>query len=87
MPAMRPRVSTEGGKVILPEMAILLVPEEPMASTAFFTFQVQKSNEQEEVREAARRSRGSDYFQIPGWFWDEMTSRRWAFSTCPITAS
>lgn len=74
MPAMRPRVSTEGGEVIMPEMAILLVPEEPMASTAFFTYQVQKSNEQDEVREAGLRYMGADYFQIPEMFSDEMTA-------------
>ncbi len=74
MPAMLPRVSTKNGRVIIPAMAMLLVPEEPSASTAFFKFQVQKTNEMEEVREAALRYLGADYFQLPKLFSDEMTA-------------
>jgi hypothetical protein len=74
MPAMRPCVSTDSRKVIIPEMTLLLILEEPSASTAFFKFQVQKTNDQEEVREAALRYMGADYFQIPEMFSDEMTA-------------
>jgi hypothetical protein len=74
MPATRPRVSTKSGRVLMPAMAVLLVPQEPSASTAFFKFQVQKTNEPEEVREAALRYLGADYFQLPELFSDEMTA-------------
>jgi hypothetical protein len=74
MPAMRPRVSTKDGKVIIPAIVLLLVLEESAASTAFFKFQVQKTNELEEAREAALRYLGADYFQIPESFSDEMTA-------------
>jgi hypothetical protein len=74
MPAMRPCVSTKDGKVISPAVVLLLVPEEPAASTAFFKFQVQKTNEPEEAREAALRYLGAEYFQIPELFSDEMTA-------------
>lgn len=71
-PAMRPRVSTKIGTVIIPAMIVLLVPEEPSASTAFFKFQVQKTNEMEEARAAALKYLGADYFQLPELFSDEM---------------
>ncbi len=74
MPATRPRVSTRSGKLILPAMTVLMVPEAPSVSTAFFKFQVQKSNEPDEVRGAALRYLGADYFQLPELFSDEMTA-------------
>lgn len=58
----------------MPAMAVLLVPQEPSASTAFFKFQVQKTNEPEEVREGALSYLGADYFQLPELFSDEMTA-------------
>lgn len=74
MPATRPRVSSQSGKVIVPAMVVLLIPQEPSASTAFFKFQVQKTNELEETREAALRYLAADYFQQPELFSDEMTA-------------
>ncbi len=74
LPAMRPRISGKDGTVISPAVNVLLVPEEPSASTAFFKFQLQKTNEPEEVREAALKYLGADYFQIPELFSDEMTA-------------
>jgi len=74
MPAMRPRVSTKSGRVIVPAMTALLVPEEPSASTAFFKFQMQKTNEMEEARAAALNYLAADYFQLPELFSDEMTA-------------
>jgi hypothetical protein len=74
MPAMQPCASSKDGKVISPAVVLLLVPEEPAASTAFFKFQVQKTNEPEEAREAALRYLGADYFQIPELFSDVMTA-------------
>ena len=69
----------------MPAMAVLLVPEEPSASTAFLKFQAQKTNEAQEAREAALRYLGADYFQLPELFSDEMTAVFTAGS--PIVAS
>ena len=74
MPGMRPRVSTKQGEPIAPSMVSLLVPLEPVESTAYFKFQVQRTNEPEEAREAALKYLGSDYFQLPENFSDEMTA-------------
>ena len=74
MPAMRPRVSTKPDKPVVPAMVSLMVPLEPAASTAYFRFQVQKTNEPEEVREAALKYLGADYFQLPELFSDELTA-------------
>jgi hypothetical protein len=74
MPAMRPQVSTKGGDVIVPAVFLLLVPQEPVASTACFKFQVQKTNEPEEWREAGLKYLAGDYFQRPELFSDEMTA-------------
>jgi hypothetical protein len=74
LPAMQPRVSGKDGTVISRAVNLLLVPDEPSASTAFFKFQVQKTNEPEQVRDAALKYLGADYFQIPELFSDEMTA-------------
>ena len=74
MEAMRPRVSTKNGEIIVPGMMVLLVPEDPSPSTAFFKFQMQKTNEIEEARRAALGYMGAEYFQLPGLFSDEMTA-------------
>jgi hypothetical protein len=74
MPAVRPRVSSKSGELIVPAMAILLIPQEPSASTAFFKFQVQKNNEPEQIRDAALQYLAADYFQLPELFSDEMAA-------------
>ena len=65
---MRPRVSAKSERGIVPAMTVLLVPEEPSASTAFLKFQVQKTNEMEEARAAALNYLAADYFQLPESF-------------------
>lgn len=74
MPAMRPRVNAKNGQIITPEMTVLFVPKEPADSTAFFRFQVLKSNEEEAVREAALGFLAAEFFQLPERFSDEMTA-------------
>jgi hypothetical protein len=74
MPAARPRVSSKSGELIVPAMTMLLIPQKPSASTAFFKFQVQKTNEPEEMREAALQYLAADYFQLPELFSDEMAA-------------
>ena len=74
MPAMRPRVSTGKGVVLLPAMVVLLVPEDPEPSTAFFRFQVQKTNEDQKARESGVKYLAADFYQLPELFSDEMTA-------------
>jgi hypothetical protein len=74
MPGMRPRVTTKQGELIASGMVSLLVPLEPAESTAYLKFQVQRTNEPEEAREAALKYLGADYFQLPENFSDEMTA-------------
>ena len=74
MPAMTPRVSTRNGAVLLPAMVLLLVPEDPEPSTAFFRFQVQKTNEEQKARESGVKYLAADFYQLPELFSDEMTA-------------
>jgi hypothetical protein len=74
MPAMRPRVSSRKGEVILPAMTVLLVPEEPSVSTAFFRFQVQKTHEAPKARDAGINYLGGDFYQLPELFSEELTA-------------
>ncbi len=74
MPAMRPRVSSRNGEVMLPAMAVLLVPEEPSVSTAFFRFQMQKTHEAQKARDAGINYLAGDFYQLPELFSDELTA-------------
>ncbi len=74
MQAMRPRVSTRKGVVILPAMTVLLVPFDPAASTAFFRFQLQRTNEAEKSRQSGLGYLSGDFYQLPELFTDEMTA-------------
>lgn len=74
MPAMRPRVSSRKGEVMLPAMTVLLVPEEPSVSTAFFRFQAQKTNEAQKARDTGIDYLAGDFFQLPELFSDELTA-------------
>ena len=74
MPAMRPRVSSRKGEVMLPAMTMLLVPEEPSVSTAFFRFQAQKTNDPQRARDAGINYLAGDFYQLPELFSDELTA-------------
>src|SRR5437879_1509028 len=52
MPGFRPRVSSLKGEILMPEMTILLVPEQPEESIAFFKFQLQKTSDHRQAFEA-----------------------------------
>ena len=52
LPGMRPRVSTRSGGSLSPGLVVLLLPLEPRESTAFFKYQVQKTNEPQKTRDA-----------------------------------
>jgi hypothetical protein len=72
--AMRPRVSTKKGEVILPAMNLLIVPVAPAESTAYFRFQVQKNWEHQRARDAGIKFMAAEYFQLPELFSEEMTA-------------
>lgn len=60
---MCPRVLSETGEEQLSTLTVLLLPEEPEESTAFFRFQVQKSADPRETYEKALRFLQSEYYQ------------------------
>lgn len=60
---MCPRVLSEAGDELLSALTVLLTPEEPEESTAFFRFQVQKSADPRETYEKALRFLQSEYYQ------------------------
>lgn len=74
LPAMRPRVSRKSGQILSPAITALLIPEDPAASTAFFRFQMQKTNDPSIVREAGLKYLGAEFYQLPEGFSDELTA-------------
>jgi hypothetical protein len=74
MPGMMPRVLSRKGALLSPGLVMLLIPEEPAESMAFFRFQVLKTEDPRLRREAALRFLGADYFQVPELFTDKMTA-------------
>ena len=74
MPGFRPRVTSLKGEVILPEMTILLVPLDPEQSTAFFKFQLQRTNDHRQAFDAGVKYLAADYYQVPELFSDEITA-------------
>lgn len=69
---MSPRVLTESGQERLPALTVLLEPEEPKESTAFFRFQVMKSADPRETYEKALRFLQSEYYQDSKEFSDRL---------------
>lgn len=67
-PGMRPRLLDPFGAEIAPALTILLVPNEPEESTAFFRFQVQKSTDPRAIYERGLAYLQADFFQEPGSF-------------------
>ena len=74
LPGMRPSVSTRRGKSLSPGLIVLLLPLEPKESTAFFKYQVQKTNELQKTREAGIGYLGAEFFQLPELFSDAMAA-------------
>jgi hypothetical protein len=74
LPGMRPRVLARDGVEILAAMTVLLVPERPRESLAFFKFQVQRTSEPRDAYEAGLRYLSGGYYQEPERFKDEMTA-------------
>ena len=71
-PGMRPCVLSESGDEIVPALTVLIVPERPQESTAFFRFQVMRSADPRELYERALGFLQADYFQQPASFSDQL---------------
>ncbi len=71
---MRPSVSTRKGRSLSPGVIMLLLPLEPQESTAFFKYQVQKTNEAQKTREAGIGYLGAEFYQLPELFSDSMVA-------------
>jgi hypothetical protein len=74
LPGMMPRVTTRGGELLAPSLVMLLVPNEPAEATAFFRFQIQKTNDPRQRLESALKYLGADYYQVLERFSDKMTA-------------
>ena len=63
MPGMRPKVTSRSGEVLAAAITVLLIPEQPEASTAFLKFQVQRNHEAEIAQAASVSFLGSSFYQ------------------------
>lgn len=73
-PGMRPRVLSRSGDEIVPALTVLIFPERPEQSTAFFRFQVQRSADPREAYEHGLSFLQADYFQEPAAFGDRLVA-------------
>jgi hypothetical protein len=73
-PGMCPRVLATAGREVAPALTVLLIPKQPVESTAFFRFQVQKSVDPREIYERSLAFLQADYFQQPKDFSDRLTA-------------
>ena len=67
-PGMRPRILATAGHEIAPAVTMLIVPSDAGESTAFFRFQVQKSNDARDIYGRGLAFLQADYFQEPRGF-------------------
>jgi hypothetical protein len=72
--AMRPRVSARKGEVVLAAMTVVMVPQEPYASTAFLRFQVMKTNEAQKAYDSAMKYLQAEHFSSDTAFSDQLTA-------------
>jgi hypothetical protein len=73
-PGMRPKVYTADGSVLSEGLIVLLVPHDTAEHTAFFRFQVQKTNDPRTTYEKGLAYLQGTYFQRPQLFSDELTA-------------
>jgi hypothetical protein len=73
-PGMQPRVLERSGEVVCEALTVLIVPLEPKESTAFFRFNVQRSNDPRAIYDKGLQYLQSTYFQKPDLFSDELTA-------------
>jgi hypothetical protein len=72
--AMRPRVSTRQGEVVVGAMTVVMVPKEPDESTAFLRFQVMKTNEAQKAYDSVIKYLQAEHFSSEVAFSDELTA-------------
>jgi len=73
-PGMTASVWLGGGIELIKAMNIVLVPEDPAESTAFFRFQIKKSHDPKQVLEKGLQFLQSTYYHHAPSFRDEMTA-------------
>jgi hypothetical protein len=73
-PGMRPQVLDASGDELASALTVLLMPEEPEESTAFFRFQVMKTPDPRDLYERVLTYLQADYFQQPRTFSDRLTA-------------
>jgi hypothetical protein len=73
-PGMRPRVLADAGEEIAPALTVLIIPDEPDESTAFFRFQLQRSADPRDAYERGLAFLQADYFQEPAAFSDRLVA-------------
>ena len=73
-PGMRPRILDASGVELAPALTVLLVPEEPGESTAFFQFQVMRGGDPRDLYERVLGFLQADFFQQPQRFNDRLTA-------------
>jgi len=71
---MRPRVLHRSGREIAPALTTVLVPKAPEESTAFFRFQVMKTQDPREAYERGLTFLQADHFQEPETFSDRLVA-------------
>ena len=74
LPACALGLSIRSGRELAPALTVLLIPKEPEESTAFFRFQVMKTQDPRDVYERALAFLQADYFQEPETFSDRMVT-------------
>ena len=73
-PGMRPRLLDRDGREIARALTVLLIPQDPAESTAFFRFQSARFPDPQELYERALRFLQADYFQQPENFSDKLVA-------------
>jgi hypothetical protein len=73
-PGMRPRVLDAEGRELASALTVLLIPNEPEESTAFFRFQVMKTTDPRDIYERALAFLQADFFQNPEAFSERMVT-------------
>lgn len=71
---MAPKVFLSDGREVSVGMTVLLIPDEPVDSTTFFRFQVQRSNDPREIYEKGLQYLQATYFHEATGFSDQMTA-------------
>jgi hypothetical protein len=71
-PGMRPRVLDTAGREMSPALTVLMIPNKPEESTAFFRYQVMKTADPRDVYQRALTFLQADYFQDPDAFSDRL---------------